>query len=117
MAAPNDPYAQLDEAIESCVRSQGSVLFREWADKPARFFYLPGDPPFECFQININLIRDGSIAVLARAIDTNDDTEDEMEWCWQGEFEDLPRMLTAAVDVIGLWKRRLRKQPDPPSPW
>ena len=99
------------------VEDVGSFLFTEWADAPARYFHLPGDPPFECFQVSVRLSKDGRIKVVARAIDTNDDTDDEMDRTWEGPVAGLDDMLREAIGTIEAWKVRVRNKPDPPSPW
>ena len=110
-------YADVDGVIAKWVRSADSTLYTEWADAPARFFHIHGDPPFECFQISVQAPEGGLTAVTARAIDTNDDTDEEMDQTWRGEISELDRMLSAAVTAIEKWKRRERLRPDPPSPW
>ncbi|GAA4710245.1 hypothetical protein H9L13_01680 [Sphingomonas lutea] len=110
-------YAEVDGVIDAWVKTTGSTLFTEWADAPARFFHVPGDPPFECFQVSVHPPEDGRVAVTARAIDTNDDTEEEMEQTWEGPVADLDHMLRIALATIEAWKGRERKRADPPSPW
>jgi hypothetical protein len=110
-------YADADGVIVAWVKATGSTLHTEWAGAPARFFHIPGDPPFECYQVSVRLPEDGRAAVSARAIDTNDDTEAAMDRTWEGPFAELDEMLGAAVATIEEWKRRERTRPDPPSPW
>ena len=110
-------YAEVDPIIIGWVEDVGSFLFTEWADAPARFFHLPGHPPFECFQVSVRLPKNGRIKVVARAIDTNDDTDDEMDRIWEGPVAGLDDMLREAIGTIEAWKVRVRKKPDPPSPW
>ena len=114
---PMSAYAEVDEVIAEWVDATGSTLFTEWADAPARYFYIPGDPPFECFQVSVQPPENGRTAVLARAIDTNDDTDAEMDQTWEGCVGELEAMLRTAVGTIDQWKARTRKTPDPPSPW
>lgn len=110
-----NPYAQVDPVIAAHVQKMGSSLFMEWAEEPARFFYTPGEPPFEVFQIYVGKPSAKKIVVYARAIDTNDDTESEMEQQWEGQIDDLSVMLDTATSRVDEWKLRLRKKPDPPS--
>ena len=110
-------YAEVDPIIDKWVRTLGSQLFTEWNGEPARFFYTPGDPPFEVFQISIGAPALGRVNVLARAVDTNDDTEGGMDRTWEGPIVELDQMLGSAVETIREWKTRERKKPDPPSPW
>jgi len=110
-------YADVDSVIKAWVKSTGSTLFTEWADAPARFFHVPGDPPFECFQVSVRPSMDGRTAVTARAIDTNDDTEEAMDQTWEGPTSELGDLLGSAMALIREWKNRQRKTPDPPSPW
>lgn len=72
--------------------------------EPARFFHLPGESPFECFQVSIAAPEGGYLTVLARSIDTNDDVE--MERTWTAAASDLDAMLSAAVATIEAWKTR-----------
>ena len=109
-------YAELDPVIDKWVSALGSKLFTEWAGEPARFFYTPGDPPFEVFQINIQIGRNESVDVVARAVDTNDDTEDRLTAEWKGSATELDAMLGFAVSTIETWKVREREKPDPLSP-
>jgi|GEM_PF-1025211 len=111
-----EAYSDLDP-VAKWVERLGSKLFTEWADAPARFFYTPGDPPFEIFQISIDVPRDGRTMVHARAVDTNDETDDQMDISWEGLILDLDRMLSVAVETINGWKVRRRIKLDPPSPW
>ena len=99
-------YAEVDSVIEAWVKATGSTLFTEWADKPARFFHNPGAPPHECFQISIKPPSGDKIVLFARAIDTNDDTEMEMEQTWEGPISGLDAMLASAVATIERWKAR-----------
>jgi hypothetical protein len=110
-------YADLDGVIDAWVKATGSTLFTEWAGVPARFFHLSGDPPFECFQLSVRLTESGQIGVAARAIDTNDDTEEELDREWEVTAAELDSMLRLAVATVEGWKARERRRPDPPSPW
>jgi hypothetical protein len=97
-------YADLDRVIAAWVKRTDSTLFTEWAGNPARFFHLPGPPPFECFQVSIEPPSTDEVTVRARSIDTNDDTV--WEQVWAGGADELDAMLAAAVDQIDRWKRR-----------
>lgn len=110
-------YVAIDRVIDTWVKTTGSTLFTEWAGAPARYFHVPGDPPFECFQVSVARPSDGRTAVTARAIDTNDDTEEQMDHTWEGPVAQLNEMLGAALAIIEHWKSRKRTRPDPPSPW
>jgi hypothetical protein len=110
-------YVEVDGVIDARVRVTGSTLFTEWAGQVARYFHIPGDPPFECFQVSVRLPENGQTAVTVRAIDTNDDTEDELDQTWEGSIGDLDGMLGAALAAIDGWKVRERVRPDPSSPW
>jgi len=112
-----DAYSELDATIEACVAAHSSQLFTEWASKPARYFHIPGDPPFECFQVSVEPPSPCKVAVFVRAIDTNDDTENELERRLEGSVKDLSRILDDAIHTINGWKLRQRMKPDPPSPW
>ena len=110
-------YVEVDDVIEAWVKATDSTLFTEWAGQPARFFYVPGTPPFECFQVSVQAPENGQTSVTARAIDTNDDAEEELDQTWEGPIGDLDGMLKAALAAIEAWKVRERVRPDPPSPW
>lgn len=110
-------YAGVDGIIAAWVNSTDSTLFTEWADAPARFFHVPGDPPFECFQINARVPEGDRKAVTARAIETNDDADDEIDQTWEGPVVELDNMLGPAMAAIETWKARERKKPDLPSHW
>lgn len=99
-------YAHVDGVIDAWVKATGSTLFTEWADKPARFFHIPGTPPFECFQISIDPPSPNGIVVFARAIETNDHTEKGMEQTWEGPVSELDKLLAAAVATVERWKAR-----------
>lgn len=74
------PYAGVDPIIAAWATATVKKLFTEWAGRPARFAYLPGLRPFECFQISIDQPLGGRIAVLARSVDTDDKSEFEQRW-------------------------------------
>jgi hypothetical protein len=99
-------YAVVDAVINGWVKATGSTLFKEWAGQPARFFHVPGEPASECFQISIELPSAERVSVLARAIDTNDDSEMELEKAWHGSVAELDAMLSTALATIETWKGR-----------
>lgn len=99
-------YAAVDATIDAWVKATGSMLFTEWAGQPARFFHLPGKPPFGCFQVSVEPSSADAVTVLARAIDTNEDSELELQQTWQGSVGELDAMLSAAVATIDTWKQR-----------
>ncbi len=109
-------YEAVDRVIDAWIEATGSTPFTEWAGEPARFFRVPGDPPFECFQISVRLPKNGRTAVTARAVDTNGDAEEGMDQTWEGSVPQLDAMLGAAMATIEKWKGRDRTRPDPPSP-
>ena len=110
-----DVYSEIDATINECVAALGSTLFTEWAGSPCRFFYTPGDPPFEVFQISVDPPASGRVAVFASAVDTNDDAV--MEQNWEGPVDQLAEMLGNAVRTVNQWKQRTRTKPDPSSSW
>jgi hypothetical protein len=99
-------YAAVDRVIDAWVKATGSTLFTDWAGQPARFFHIPGKPPFECFQISIQPPAGHAVSVLARAIDTNDDSELEFEKSWHGSVAELDAMLSEAVETVERWRGR-----------
>lgn len=102
--SPMTAYADMDDVIDAWVKATGSTLFNEWAGRPARFFHVPGTPPFDCFQVSIDPPSGSRVAVSARSIDTNDDAE--MEQVWEGSVGELDAMLAAAMTAIETWKQR-----------
>ena len=102
-----DAYRNIDSIIERRVRDTGSTLFNEWAGEPSRFFHLSGDPPSECFQVVIFPPKQGSVAVQAASIDTNDGAE--MLEVWQGPEGSLDTLLDTAIAQIETWKRRVQQ--------
>ncbi len=58
--------------------------------------------------------KNGRTAVVARAIDTNDDAEDELDQTWEGPLTELDGMLASAFFTIERWKSRERKGPIQP---
>lgn len=99
-----NPYAEVDVVIDAWVKATGSTLLTEWAEEPARFFHIPGDPPHECFQIVIFPPSGDRIVVQAAAIDTNNDAEMEMLQTSEGSIRELDAMMAAAVATIETWK-------------
>jgi hypothetical protein len=63
---PMSAYAEVDDVITEWVKATGSKLFTEWADAPARYFHIPGDPPFECFQVSVRPPEEGRTSVLSQ---------------------------------------------------
>jgi hypothetical protein len=110
-------YDSVDPVIEKWVSALGTTLCTEWAGETARFFYMPGDPPFEVFQINISPPVGDRLQVFAHAVDTNDDTDEGMACDWSGSTDELDGMIQLAVTTVNGWQSRNRKKPDPPSPW
>ena len=97
-------YADLDPIISKWVEATASTLFEEWAGEPARCFHIPGEPPFECFQIVVFPPAGGDVTVQAASIDTNDDAE--MIQLWEGPVATLDDMLAVAVATVEQWKQR-----------
>ncbi|WDF71481.1 hypothetical protein [Novosphingobium sp. KACC 22771] len=98
-------YAEVDPIIDVWARANVKKLFNEWAGRPARFAYLPGLRPFECFQISIDAPLLGCITVHARSVDTDD--ESEFEQCWEGPIDTLPAMLEEATGTVQEWLSRV----------
>ena len=103
-----NPYADVDDVIDAWVKATNSQLFTEWADKPARFFHIAGEAPYECFQITVFPPSAGRIVVQAAAIDMNGDSEEEMLRISEGLVEELNTMMAASVGAIEAWKERYR---------
>jgi hypothetical protein len=101
-------YADLDPTISKWVEVTSSTLFTEWAGKPSRYFHLPGEPPFECFQIVVFPPVGDEVTVQAASIDSND--EAEMMQLWEGPIATLNDMLAVAVATVERWKTREKEQ-------
>ena len=97
-------YADVDRVIDAWARANVKKLFNEWAGAAARFAYLPGLRPFECFQISIEAPLAGRVAVLACSVDTDDGSEFEQRW--EGATTTLATMLDTATDTVGRWVHR-----------
>ena len=90
-------------------------LFTEWAGQPARFAYLPGLRPFECFQISIDPPRAGRVTVSARSVDTNDGSE--LERLWDEPIGVLALVLEEATEAVRVWANRSpANDSEPPTP-
>jgi hypothetical protein len=98
-------YATLDPQLKRRAKTEGWALFTEWAGAPARFFYMGGEGPWDCFQISINPPDAGVVKIWARSVDTNDDQE--FEQAWQGPVAEFDGLLTSAVSAVDVWKRRV----------
>jgi hypothetical protein len=101
-------YADLDPTIGKWVEATSSTLFTEWAGEPSRYFHLPGEPPFDCFQIVVFPPAGNDVTVQAASLDTNDGTE--MMQIWEGPAASLNGMLAAAVATVDQWMVRLKEQ-------
>lgn len=97
-------YDDVDTVIDAWAQANVKKLFTEWAGEAARFAYLPGLRPLECFQISIDPPRAGRVTVLARSVDTDDETE--FERLWEGATEDLALILVEATETIRVWVNR-----------
>lgn len=97
-------YDEADTTINAWAKANVKKLFVEWAGEQARFAYLPGLRPFECFQISIEPPVSGHIAVNAHSIDTDDGSEFEQRW--EGRLEDLSVMLENATSAVRGWANR-----------
>jgi hypothetical protein len=97
-------FADLDPVINKWVEATGSTLFDGSAGRPARFFHLPGEPPFECFQIVVFPPTGNDVTVQAASIDTNDDAE--MMQIWEGPAASLDELLGVAVATVEQWRQR-----------
>jgi len=97
-------YGEADAIINTWANANVKTLFVEWAGQPARCAYLPGNRPFECFQISIEPPVSGHIAVNACSIDTDDGNEFEKRWV--GPLDDLAMMLDDATSAVKDWANR-----------
>jgi len=97
-------YEDVDATIAAWAKANVKKLFDEWAGKPARFAYLPGLRPFECFQISVQPPCAGCITVSANSVDTDDDSEHHQTW--EGPVDSLATMLKEATETVRLWVNR-----------
>ncbi|WP_018075945.1 hypothetical protein [Novosphingobium nitrogenifigens] len=97
-------YGEADTIIKTWAKANVKTLFVEWAGQPARFAYLPGHRPLECFQISIEPPVSGHIAVNACSIDTDDGSEFEKRW--EGPLDSLAAMLDDATALVRGWANR-----------
>lgn len=97
-------YAVVDGVIDASAEATGSTLYKQWAGEPARVFYVPGMPPYECFHVSVEPPSTDGGRVFARSIDTNDCGE--LEQIWDGPVKELDAVLSAAMATIETWKDR-----------
>lgn len=97
-------FEDVDETIAAWANSNVKKLFDDWAGKPARFAYLPGLRPLECFQIWVQPPSAGWIVVAATSVDTDDDSEHHRTW--EGPVNSLANMLNDATAVVREWANR-----------
>jgi len=97
-------YAEVDPFIDAWAQATVKKLFTEWAGQPARFAYLPGLRPFECFQISIEPPFAGRVGVMARSIDTDDGGEFDQRW--EGAADALSILLEEATATVQEWANR-----------
>ena len=99
-----NPYLIIDAQLDRRAAENGWTVFKEWADAPARFFYLGESAPWDCFQVSIDPPIAGVVVVAARSVDTNDDQE--FEQTWRGRVTGFDNLLISAVASIETWKSR-----------
>jgi hypothetical protein len=97
-------YDEVDATIAAWASTNVKKLFEEWAGKPARFAYLPGLRPLECFQIWVQPPLAGRIVVSAASVDTDDDSEHHRTW--EGQMDSLATMLNDATAAVREWANR-----------
>jgi hypothetical protein len=97
-------YEDVDATIAAWANANVKKLFDRWAGKPARFAYLPGLRPLECFQIWVQPPSAGWIVVSAASVDTDDDSEHFRTW--DGPVNDLAVMLDNATAAVREWANR-----------
>jgi hypothetical protein len=99
-------YEDVDATIATWANANANAKkrFDEWAGKPARFAYLPGLRPLECFQIWVQPPSAGRIVVSAASVDTDDDSEHHTTW--DGPVGSLATMLNDATATVQEWANR-----------
>ncbi len=97
-------FEDVDATIAVWANANVKMLFDEWAGTPARFAYLPGLCPLECFQIWVQPPSAGQIVVSAASVDTDDDSE--YHRTWDGPVENLATMLNEATATVRNWANR-----------
>lgn len=100
-------FEEVDAVIAAWADANVKKLFVEWAGEPARFAYLPGLRPFECFQIWVQPPVADRITVSAASVDTTDNTEHHQ--IWEGSVDSLATMLDEATEVVRRWVDRPSK--------
>jgi hypothetical protein len=100
-----NPYLLIDAQLDRQAAEKGWVVFREWANAPARFFYIPGHDGHDCFQVSIAPPVLGALVVTACSVDTNDDQN--FERVWRGGIDELDSLLALAIDQIEIWESRV----------
>ncbi len=99
-----NPYSIIDAQLDRRAAENGWAVVKEWADAPARFFYVGGKGPWDCFQITIDPPVGGALVIIARSVDTNDGQE--FEQTWRGGIAEFDSLLNSAVALIETWKSR-----------
>lgn len=97
-------YEDVDATIAAWASTNVKKLFDERAGKPARFAYLPGLRPLECFQIWVQPPAAGRIVVSAASVDTADGSEHHRTW--EGPIDSLTAMLNDATAAVREWTNR-----------
>ncbi len=99
-----NPYLLMDAQLDRQAAAKGWVVFKEWANAPARFFYVSGYDGHDCFQVAIEPPVMGALVVTARSVDTTDDQA--FEQVWRGGIDEIDSLLALAIDQIEIWKNR-----------
>lgn len=97
-------YDEVDATIAAWAKANVKKLFDEAGGRPARFAYLPGLRPLECFQIWVQPPSAGRIVVSAASVDTDDDSEHHRTW--EGPIDSLATMLEEATEAVRVWVNR-----------
>ncbi|MFE9085130.1 hypothetical protein ACQKKG_13420 [Brevundimonas sp. NPDC003935] len=99
-----DPYSIIDAQLDRRAAENGWTVVKEWAEAPARFFYIGGRAPFDCFQIVIDPPAADAVVVTARSVDSNDDQE--FEQTWRGGVAEFDSLLSSALALVETWRSR-----------
>ncbi|MFJ6025515.1 hypothetical protein ACIQC9_13070 [Brevundimonas sp. NPDC092305] len=99
-----DLYRIIDPQLARRAAAERWTIFTEWGDAPARFFYISGSLPGDCFQISIDPPEAEAIAITARSVDTDHGLE--FEQTWRGTTAGFGDALELAIQRVEAWKRR-----------
>ena len=102
-------YEAVDGFINSWIEDRDLTLFRAFAGRPERYWYVSGGR--ECFQISVAPPEGGVVMVNAWSVETDDDAE--MHEAWSVPMDEISTALADAHAQIEEWLTRAKTK----SPW